>query len=730
MPIEVDASNSCIPETCNLAALCPPLPTATRGEPCVLDGHGGRINGDRPVLLYSSGRLVVVRELDGEVPPGDHSEPAAVAKWKGGIERPARVRAFVYRGHTAQVTAARFSPSGCYVASADVRGRLRIWSYDNVEHLARLDLSTALAGPIRDLSWDFESKRIALVGEGSKTDASSLCAKVIQWDTGVSCGELAQHTRTKASSCAFKPNRPMRIATGGTDDSRVLFNKGPPFVRVVGDPAVAEHEHSRGSVFCVRYSRDGTKVVSVGTDKSVVFYDGKTMALLHKMADVHTHSIYMCDWNSDGTRVITSSADGTVKLIDADKYEVVHTWTVAADRLASLEVNAASSAGGGGTTCSSHSPPTSPRIPTGGMQMGCAFVKGDIPVSVSLSGQITLLSTSSDIVPAADAVHLGANRQLSGHQAAVATFAIDPATQTLYSGDTDGVICAWNLATARAVGRFRLGEGDEGGADSTLLDRVQGGAITSMVYVDGTLVSSGWDDKIRFGSGKGLVMDRSVKLEAQPNAMAKGTNLVCCLTVKGALLMRNNEIVSDGIIALPYDALSVTVAIDDATVIVGGEDCKIYVYKVDMSDPSSVALKKDHVIENGHLKAVHALELSNDGKMLASADVRDVCVWSVDEGWTPIVAKGRWCFHTQRITCLAWSKDDAVLASGGNDDSIYLWSLAKKMKRVHYPFAHRGGIAALAFLDSGDSATTVVSTGSDACICQWDVTADVASKFG
>lgn len=738
MPIEVDASNSCIPEACNLAALCPPLPTATRGEPCVLDGHGGRINGDRPVLLYSSGRLVVVRELDGEVVPpgegdggGDGDGNAAIAKWKGGIERPAKVRAFVYRGHTAQVSAARFSPSGCYVASADVRGRLRVWSYDNQEHLARLDLATALAGTIRDISWDFESKRIALVGEGSKTDASSLCARVIQWDTGVSCGELAQHTRTKASSCAFKPNRPMRIATGGADDSRVLFNKGPPFVRVVGDPAVAEHEHSRGSVFCVRYSRDGSKIVSVGTDKSVVFYDGKTMALLHKMTDVHTHSIYMCDWNSDGTRVITSSADGTVKLIDTDKYEVVHTWTVAVDRLASLGLGGPSSAAaGGGAASGTMTPPTSPRMPMGGMQMGCAFVKGDIPVSVSLSGQITLLSTSSDTVPATDAVHLGADRQLSGHQAAVATFAIDPATKTLYSGDTDGVCCAWNLAAARAVGRFRLGVGDEGGADSTLMDRVQGGAITSMVCVGGTIVSSGWDDKIRFGSGKDLVMDRSVKLEAQPNAMARGTNLICCLTVKGALLLRDNEIVSDGIISLPYNALSVCVSADDATVIVGGEDCKIYVYKVDMADPSSVSLKEDHVIENGHLKAVHALELSHDGKMLASADVRDVCVWSVDDGWTPLVAKGRWCFHTQRITCLSWSKDDAVLASGGNDDSIYLWSLAKKMKRVHYPFAHRGGISALEFLDSGDSATTLVSSGSDACICQWDVTADIASKFG
>mmetsp|Transcript_22140 Transcript_22140/g.48228 ORF Transcript_22140/g.48228 Transcript_22140/m.48228 type:complete len:730 (-) Transcript_22140:2269-4458(-) len=726
--LEVDASNSCIPATCNVSALCPPLPTAVRGEPCVLDGHGGRINSDRPVLLYSSGRLVVVRELDDDVAGDDAAATTAavaVAKWKGGIERPAKVRAFVYRGHTAQVTAARFSPSGCYVASADLRGRLRVWSYDNEEHLCRLDLSTALAGPIRDIAWDFESKRLCIVGEGSKTDASSVCARVIQWDTGVTCGELGQHTRNRASTCAFKPNRPMRIATGGADDSRVLFNKGPPFTRVV-DGSVAEQEHSRGSVNRIRYSRDGTKIVSVGTDKSVVFYDGKTMQLLHKMTDVHTHSIYMCDWNSDGKFVITASADGTVKLIDASSYAVVHTWDIASTRQNATGLTAARASD---AASASATPPVSPRIPMGAMQMGCAFVKGDVPVSVSLSGQISLLSVPQGLIENSDAIRLEDDRLLSGHQAAISSFAFNASTNTLYSGDTDGVICSWNLSSVKSLGRARLG-GDET-HDITLMDKVQGGAITSMVYVNDTLLSSGWDDKVRFGSGrrgKDLVMEQSVKLDAQPNAMAKGNELVCCLTVKGALLLKGNQVVSD-LISLPYGALSVCVSSDDSMVIIGGDDCKIYIYKVEMSDPSSLGLKEDHVIENGHLKAIHALEMSHDGKMLASADVRDVCVWSIEDGWSPLVAKGRWCFHTQRITCLAWSQDDSVLASGGNDDSIYLWSISKRMKRVHYPFAHRGGIAALEFLDSNDG-MVLVSAGSDACLCQWDVTNDIASKFG
>lgn len=66
------------------------------------------------MILYASGRQVICRSLvEGE-------------------------QVFCYRGHTCPVTAAAFSPSGCYVASADQRGKLRVWSYDNEEHLAKL----------------------------------------------------------------------------------------------------------------------------------------------------------------------------------------------------------------------------------------------------------------------------------------------------------------------------------------------------------------------------------------------------------------------------------------------------------------------------------------------------------------------------------------------------------------------------------------------------------------
>ena len=58
--------------------------------PLSLHGEGGRYNSDKPLLVYPSGRLVVVRELTSDLENGSGDENKKMS-----------VKAFVYRGHTA-----------------------------------------------------------------------------------------------------------------------------------------------------------------------------------------------------------------------------------------------------------------------------------------------------------------------------------------------------------------------------------------------------------------------------------------------------------------------------------------------------------------------------------------------------------------------------------------------------------------------------------------------------
>ena len=48
----------------------------------------------------------------------------------------------------------------------DSSGKLRVWSWDNPEHLTKLELPV-FSGEIKDIDWDHESKKLVAVGDGS-----------------------------------------------------------------------------------------------------------------------------------------------------------------------------------------------------------------------------------------------------------------------------------------------------------------------------------------------------------------------------------------------------------------------------------------------------------------------------------------------------------------------------------------------------------------------------------
>ena len=617
----VDASNSCIPPSHPLVRQSLPLPTTVRGEPLSLDGDAGRLtcSDDRrlPLVAYGFGKLVVIREfgldellvsVGGGIRGGgnndDDDRPSFVGPAGGSMPS---TGGFVYRGHSAAVSCVKFSPSGSYVASGDVRGRLRIWSYDHDEHLPRLDVQ-ALAGPIRDVCWDHESKRVAVCGDGGMTSAE--CSRIVMWDTGVKCGDLQAHGRRRGSTVAIRPCRPMRIATGGAEDATVYFHSGPPFRRVVaggddGVVAVGERCHARGAVHRVRYSPDGSSLASVGTDGSVCFYDGKTMELRRKVERAHgDSSVYSCAWDRDGSTLLTCGADGFARLYDGMTGREVREWDL---KSPSLRGGAAG-------------PGPGPGVPAGSMQLGCAFVKGNVPVSVGHDGQIAILPLDDD----ADAASSSPISVVTGHRAPISAMALVVGAgprgeegRAVYTADTDGVVVEWDGRSGRARGRVvsaadddvgggsGVGGGcaDNGNAVAVAAGGIHAGAtVTSLVFVPdddydddydydeaggggGTLYSAGWDDCIR--TTRGRTCDGRLRMESQPNAMCVGTRVVVVMTVGGICLVgrtgrerraASSFSFSGGLTRLPYVPTSVCLSRDDATLYVGGDDRNIHVY--------------------------------------------------------------------------------------------------------------------------------------------------------
>eukprot|EP00965_Chrysotila_dentata_P119414 3947604-Pleurochrysis_carterae.AAC.1 len=113
------------------------------------------------------------------------------------------------------------APSGCYVASGDSNGTIRVWACDTPEQILKLE-TPVFSGAVLDIAWSADNQRILAVGNGQQS-----FAKVFMWDSGNTVGEISGHTK-KITTCSFKQTRPFRIATGG-DDLAVNLYAGPPF---------------------------------------------------------------------------------------------------------------------------------------------------------------------------------------------------------------------------------------------------------------------------------------------------------------------------------------------------------------------------------------------------------------------------------------------------------------------------------------------------------------------
>lgn len=130
-----------------------------------------------------------------------------------------------------------------------------------------------IAGRINDLAWDGDSQRIIAVGNGKE-----LFGHCITADSGNSVGEISGHS-SQINCVSIRQQRPLRAATG-SDDTNVVFFHGAPFKY----NASLQGNHNK-FVFGTAFSPDGATLVSVGADRRVWLYDGKTGETKNKIGD-------------------------------------------------------------------------------------------------------------------------------------------------------------------------------------------------------------------------------------------------------------------------------------------------------------------------------------------------------------------------------------------------------------------------------------------------------------
>ncbi|KAJ2159353.1 WD40 repeat-like protein [Coemansia sp. RSA 552] len=598
------------------------MPVTTRGQPVRLTADP---KGER--FVYANGKSIVVRSL---------AEPE---------------KAWEYTGHAVATTVARFSPSGYYVASGDVSGKVRIWDSINDEHILKSEFQP-IAGRIADIAWDMDSQRIMAVGDGKNG-----FGHVFTYDSGNSVGTVMGHSKV-INACSMRQSRPFRAVTC-SDDRTCVFYHGAPYNYVT---SLKDHD---GFVQDVRYSPSDEYFVTVGSDKNIFLYDGKTAELVRQVAagspeSAHTGSIFSVAWSPDSKYIVTSSGDRTCKF-----------WDIAGDRLV------------GTVKIGEDSAPAH-------QQVGNLWA-GDYIVSLSLSGDVNYLSMDS-ATPV---------KVVAGHQRPITAAALTQ-SRTLYTASYDGKLCTWDLSGTSPQGVATVASGVASDA------RVEDAAASGDLVALGSL-----DDTLRFAQNAAVTAAGSVGLGSAPRSLAldpAGTTVVAALQNDSLVVVANGKATSASLDS-SSPPRAVAVSPSSALVAVGFEDATVRLYTLD-----GTALKPTGVCIEGHLREITALAFAPDGELLAAGDAGGKI--RVSRAATGELVTSRWGSHTARIYKVSWSPDGAHAVSASLDGSVIVWSVQAPADHVIGRHAHLGGTTAAFFVDND----TVVSTGADAGVKVWGVT--------
>jgi len=596
-------------------------PATTRGQPTQLsvDAKGERI-------AYAAGKAIFLRNIDN---------PALCKQ---------------YTSHTTTTTVAKFSPSGFWVASGDVSGQVRVW--DAVEAVNNKGEYSIISGRINDIAWDGDSQRIIAVGDGRERYGHCITA-----DSGNSVGEVSGHSKV-VNAVAIRQQRPLRAATV-SDDSTMCFLHGAPFK--FARNATGLH---KGFVMGAAFSPDGNTLVTVGADRRIQLYDGKTGEPTKQIGEgVHTGSIFAVSWAKDSKRLVTASADQTVRIWDVEADKCLHSWRVGEE---------------GAVTISDQ-------------QVGVVWPHGrtdGLIISLSLDGNLNYLQEGSS----------KPIKVVQGHNKSITALGASPDSKgkSVLTGSFDGRVCSWDIASG-------LGSVVDGQSHS---NQVKQFASAS----PGRIYSVAWDDTLRaVDESANTFAGSSVKLTAQPHGVAAAGGGLIIVALNDILAVYSKEQLVG---SLPTSYTPTTIAASGSLVAVGGpDDNSAIIYNLDGSgklSPAPVA-----TLKNSMAKVV-TFAFSPDGKLLAAGNSSGKIVVYSTSTWE--VVTDRWSAHTARVLSISWNAAGTHAASGALDTNVHVWSLAKPGSRVKAANAHKDGVYGVAWVDG-----KLVSTGGDAAIKVWTV---------
>ena len=533
-----------------------------------------------------------------------------------------------YNGHIADVTVARFSPSGYYVASGDSSGNVQVWDCKGEDFLLKSEIK-ALSGRINDIAWDSESKRIIAVGSGREK-----LGHCFSFDTGNTVGEISGHSAT-INTVSIRPVRPFRVVTAG-DDNALVFHTAFPckFTKTI--------RCHKGFVHSVAYAPNGGIFASAGGSGEVFLWDGQTAEKIAPL-EAHRGSVLAVCFDSTSKRLLTSSTDRTTLLWDIDSKTVLQKWEFGVTPNPDYQ------------------------------QLGNAY--DECPISVSLLGEISTLNEQG--------TNGGFTNIVTGHQKAITS--IINANGTVFTGSYDGRMCSWKDEVAHilpnghtnAVVNFAAGNGCHLysiGKDDMLLT-----VDTNNRTFIGSPCSLNGQPRCISGLSNGvlvLIFERSVELlkdgikvdsietSYEATSCASNDELFAVGSADNSVHLYSHKLEED--FCFSNNRASITaLAFYNTYLAAGDAGGKVVLY--DCSKYEIVTTR--WCFQSGR---VNSVAWNPDGVHLASASLdTSIAVYSVNR---PMKYKLRKSAHREGVNGVQWL-DESRLVSAGADAAVKVWKL-------------------------------------------------------
>jgi hypothetical protein len=309
---------------------------------------------------------------------------------------------------------------------------------------------------------------------------------------------------------------------------------------------------------------------------------------------------------------------------------------------------------------------------------------------------------ASSATPAAVRVKASLAYVLAGHTASVTSVAYHPMAGTLASGSADATVRLWNTATGSATGTLHG----------------HSGAVNSVAFAaDGAMVASGGaDGTVRLWnpvSGAALATLTGHTDQVSSVAFSPAGTLLAGASRDGTIRLWDaasgalKGVVGTPGGGAPYGEYRLAFCARGATIasIFSAQTLQLW-------DVASATLKTT-LRPSLPRNRFGAVGCSADGSTLATGGA-PVQLWDLATGSARTLFPGpAW------VTSLAFSPDDAILACGDHDNTVWLWAVANG-KALATLTGHTDKVRAIAYRKDG---TQVASGSGDTTVRLWTVSA-------